>query len=141
MFLFQAFHTQQRKEAEMAIKKGKIVIADRWDESYIIFHSNYGILKEDNILRERLNEIAFDGIIPDVSILLDISVEKAQKRCNIRGADFFDKMPTEYHKTMRRGYLELARKREGLVIDGDKTTKEIHKIILSYVIDKLKQSK
>ncbi len=131
LFLFQALHVQQRIETTRAIARGEIVIADRWDESYLVYHSNYGLLASDPELCHRLNKIAFDNIRPDITFLLQISIEEAKKRCLIRGEDFFDRLSREYHETMLKGYLKLAEERGWIIIDAEQPTLQIHKQILS----------
>lgn len=129
MFLFQALHTHQRVKTERMLRKNKIVIADRWDESYLIYHSNYGILKHKTNLRNHLNEIAFSNIFPDITFLLKIKIIAAKQRCKHRGEDFFDKLPAEYHETMQNGYLEMAKNRNWIIVNGEKSIKEIHEKI------------
>lgn len=134
LFLFQALHVEQRKHMEKALQRGEIVIADRWDESYLAYHRTYGILKDDPTLRNLLNAIVFKGIIPDITFLLDVPVEQTRKRLQLRGADFFDKLPETYHETMRKEYLRLAEERKWIVLDGTRPAIEIHKNILDTVL-------
>lgn len=133
LFLFQAFHVRQFLKAREALEKGDIVIADRWDESYIVYHSQRGILAHDPMLREKLNKLAFKSVIPDFTFLLDVSVEVGQHRTYARGADFFDKKPADYHEMMRRGYLSLAQERRWYVLDGNKNVETLHKEVADIV--------
>lgn len=137
LFLFQAFHIRQFLRAEEAIEKRKIVIADRWDESYIVYHSQRGILAHNRVLREKLNKIAFKCTIPDFTFLLDVPVEVAQRRTHSRGADFFDKKPADYHEMMRRGYLNLAQERKWHVLDGNRSVEILHKEVVNILEPKL----
>lgn len=130
LFLFQALHVEQRMKAEKALTRGDIVIADRWDESYLAYHSTHGILSSNPCLREQLNSIAFGGIIPDVTFFLNVSVDKARERMLSRGMDFFDRLSNDYHSTMRNEYLSIATDRKWVVIDGTKSPLEIHRGIL-----------
>ena len=133
MLFFQALHTQQYSEAVRAIKEGKIVIADRWDESYIVYHSQYGILAKDETLRKQLLQLAFKDVKPNITFCIDIPAEMAQRRTEVRGQDFFDKRSLSYHRKMRSGYLKLTRERGGFIIDGTQTVKTIHRIITDEV--------
>lgn len=130
LFAFQALHVEQRVRAKRAEARGEIVIADRWDESYVAYHTAYGILENDPTLRDRLNEIAFAGIVPDHTFFLDVSVEEAEKRLVTRGMDFFDKRGVEYHNTMRSQYLRIAAERGWSILDGGKSAVAIHHEIL-----------
>lgn len=133
LFLFQALHVEQRVKAEKALGRGDIVIADRWDESYLAYHSTHGILSSDPCLRDQLNKIAFAGIFPDVTFFLDVSVEQARKRLLSRGMDFFDRLSSDYHSTMRNEYLSIATARKWIIIDGTNPALDIHKEILRMI--------
>lgn len=130
LFLFQALHVEQRVRVEKALTRGEVVVADRWDESYLAYHSTHGILSLDPFLRDQLNRIAFAGIIPDFTFFLDVSVEQARQRLLSRGMDFFDSLSSEYHNTMRNEYLNIATTRNWIILDGTKPHLEIHREIL-----------
>lgn len=141
MFLFQAIHTQQRVKARKAENQGKIVVADRWDESYLAYHSNYGILKDTHELRKDLNKLSFSNIVPDITFLLKVSITTAKQRCKHRGEDFFDQLPWKYHETMQKAYLKIAKDRNWIVLDGEKPPKEIHKKICDCLKQKFPELK
>lgn len=139
MFLFQSFHVHQRVETEKALKKGDIVIADRWDEAYLAYHSNKGFLMNNPELRDKLNEIAFGGIKPDISFLLDIAPEEGIRRCKIRGADFFDRKGIEYHTKLNVAYKKIAMENnEWVILDGSDSPIKIHKQIISHILNIIK---
>ena len=133
MFLFQAMHVEQRVQAEAALQRGAIVLADRWDCAYQAFHSQHGALATDQDLRDKLNELAFGGIIPDITFLLRIPVSVGMERCRIRGADFFDRMGEEHHRS-NADYLDhLAAEHGWVIIDGEKPHGEIHQEIVETI--------
>jgi dTMP kinase len=127
LFLFQALHAEQRAKAEKALKRGEIVLADRWDDSYEAYHSQNGILSSDQKLRFRLNEIAFGGICADITFLLKVPVDIAMERCRIRGADFFDLKGREYHQSLSDRMDQLAAEQNWVVLDGTLPHREIHR--------------
>ena len=131
LFIFQALHARQRHAAVEAEKTDHIVIADRWDESYFAYHSQFGVLKDKPDLRETLNDMAFGGIMPDITIALAVNVGGAMERTAIRGRDYFDRHGHEYHEAMQNGILALAAKRAGIVINGNKPALDIHKEIIA----------
>lgn len=133
MFFFLALDNQQCVEVIQAVKERKIVIADRWDESYMAYHLQFGILSRDKTLRKRLHGLVFKRIRPDITFLLDIPVEMVSKRTKSRRQDFFDKNPIEYHIKMRNGYLRLAKARNTMIIDGTQSIKTIHRMIIQEV--------
>lgn len=135
MFLFQSFHTKQRIETETALHNGKLVIADRWDETYYGYHNQFGILSKDKEKRDWLNTVAYNNLKPDISFLIDIDPDLSIERCKQRGADFFDRKDKTYHASLKGEYLKIAQKsdQKWVVINVHKDRKEIHKEILSHI--------
>lgn len=133
MFLFQAMHATQRILAEKALQNGCIVLADRWDDAYLAYHSQHGVLAKDSTLRNQLNELAFGGIKPDVTFLLKVPVSIGQERCRIRGADFFDRKSEVHHQSLADHLEKLAHEEGWMIIDGTKPHREIHEEILSNI--------
>jgi dTMP kinase len=138
MFLFQALHVQQRTRAEKALKDGAIVLADRWDESYLAYHSQYGILVHYPSLRYNLNTIAFNRIKPDITFLLKVPVEVSIERCILRGADFFDLKGHEYHQSLADQLDEMAKENSWIVLDGTRSSKKIHEEIVQVIESAIK---
>ncbi len=130
MFLFQALHAQQYTDSSEALKSGKIVLADRWDESYLAYHSNFGELSTDEDLRLKLNQLAFNGLTPDLGFVLKISPEVARERRRLRGHfERFESRPDDYFEVIQSIYLQIAEQRGWYILDGMQSVDEIHKII------------
>ena len=103
-----------------AINKGMWVISDRCFLSTLAYQG-YG--RGLNIkLIEKLNEVATEGIEPDLIILLDLDVESALKRC--RPTDRIERESLEFHEKVRKGYLEEAKKRKNVIIVNSNLHKE-----------------
>ena len=135
MFLFQSFHTKQRLATEEALQRGKVVISDRWDETYFAYHRQNGFLSRDKKLRNKLNEIAYAGLKPHLSFLLNVSPEVVGKRCINRGADFFDKKGIEHHTKSARMHLKIAKENNEnyVILNGEDHPIEIHYEILKHI--------
>ncbi len=132
--LFQALHRQQYVKARQALKAGAIVIADRWDESYLAYHEEHGFLSEDPELRNRLNEIAFEGLKPNLMFVLDLPVEKARERMKARGEDFFDKKSNEMHEQKRLKYNTYTEGNpDWHIVLADRSVEAIHQDVLAIV--------
>jgi dTMP kinase len=136
MFLFQAFHTKQRILAEKALMNEKVIIADRWDDSYIVYHSQYGTLAKLPRLRDGLNNLAFGKLRPDITFLLDVKIEVARLRLLNKKTDYFDQQPRRYHISMRKGLLKLAKKRGWVVINGEQPKTLVHRCIVDALAKK-----
>lgn len=132
-FIFQGLQRQQYVDALHYLKKGCVVLADRWDESFRAYHRLYGTLSKNRSVRNALRDLTFENKIPEVTFMLDISIEEANRRMVARGMDYFDSKGYKYHLAMRKQYLEIANERNWFIIDGSKTQKEIHEIIYDEV--------
>jgi len=133
LFLFQAFHVEQCIKAQEALKKHRVVIADRWDESYFAYHSTYGVLSQQSELREQINQLAFQGLKPDICFLMDIDPKVAIDRTSKRGQDYFDKLSYSYHLDMCNAYRRLAKDNNWVIIDGSQDSTYIHSEIIMYL--------
>lgn len=131
LFLFQALHSEQYIRTKKALDDGKVVLADRWDDSYLAYHSRFGVLSDDESLRNRLNQLAFNDLKPDFTVYLKVSVEVSMKRTLARGADFFDKKGFEYHSAMKEQYEKLLLQENWVSVDGEQSAQKIHNEILS----------
>ncbi len=127
MFLFQALHTHQRERVQEVLYENKIVIADRWSPSFWVYHQKFGPLKGQIAYLEVLNQIAFQGLTPDITFLLDLPVELAYKRMDGRGPrDTFEEETQGVFSLARATYLKMAKNdNQWIVIDASMTKKEI----------------
>lgn len=135
MFLFQAMHAQQYAAATEAIEQGRIVIADRWDESYLAYHRNFGFLSEQDDIRCTLNSLAFRGKIPDAGFIIEVPAEIARKRRESRGKlERFEDRPDDYFELVQCTYCEIALERGWKVLDGTRTPQAIHEEIAATLL-------
>ena len=90
------------------LKQGKIVISDRYVDSTVSYQIGGRGLAEDMV--RYLNMLAIKGVMPELTILLDISPEVGLKRAAIKGvADNFEKEKLEFHKRVREKFMEIAK--------------------------------
>ncbi len=90
-----------------ALRSGRIVICDRFTDSTLAYQGYGGGMSLSWI--RTLNHRATGGIKPRLTVLLDLPVEEAITR---RGpeADRMEKRNLRYHRRVRNGYLDLARR-------------------------------
>jgi dTMP kinase len=92
-----------------ALQDGRHVLCDRYIYSTITFQGHgRGV---DRTLLNAANEIAIQGVVPDLVILLDLDPAEALKRMTSRignGKDSFEDEELEFHARIRRGFLECA---------------------------------
>lgn len=101
-----------------ALEAGMIVICDRYAPSTTAYQG-YG-RRLDMKTVEYFNDLATDGLQPDLSILLDIPPEDGLARKSKLTDDRFQRESLAFHHRVRNGYLELADSNPGqwLVLDA-----------------------
>jgi len=111
------------------LEKGKTVICDRFTPSTLAYQG-YGRGLDTDAIRD-VNDIATDGMSPDLIVLLDIPVEAGLSRKKSRERDRFESESLAFHSRVRRGYLDLAEAdpRRWLVVDGRLPRKAIESAI------------
>jgi dTMP kinase len=134
--LYQAARAQLVDEAiKPHLAKGGIVLCDRYADSTLAYQ---GFGHQNTI--ESLKEIihyATGGLIPDMTILLDIEPEVGlQRRLDAGGFDRLDAYDIDFHHRVREGYLELikANPERWVIVNAeqafDKVQKELQEILL-----------
>jgi len=129
LFLYLASRSQHTDELILpAIKKGTIVISDRYTDSSLAYQ---GVARNLSLeLVHNLNRIATGGIIPDITFLIDINPEKGLKR--LKGKDRIENEEVVFHRKVREAYLNIAKKRKKRikVINGEKSENVIFSEII-----------
>lgn len=121
------------------LEKGKTVICDRFTPSTLAYQG-YGRGLNTDALQE-VNDIATDGMSPDLIVLLDIPIEDGLGRKKSKERDRFESESLAFHARVRRGYLDMAKAdpERWLVVDGRLPKKEIEKMIWGKVSILLKR--
>ena len=135
MFLFLADRSQHVDTfIKPMLEKGYVVLCDRHTDSTIAYQG-YG--RQGNIERlTKLNNIATNGLVPDMTLLLDVSVEtghiragKNLDRLELAGKDFFERT--------RNGYLSLAKEYPQRIklINGENSKEIVYNEVKSLIMD------
>lgn len=106
--LYQAARAQiVEQEIKPRLTIGEIIISDRYADSTIAYQG-YGHQTNLNEIRQLVG-YATDGLIPDLTILLDIDVKTGLGRKSKNGEwNRLDAYGVEFHERVRQGYLNLA---------------------------------
>jgi len=102
-----------------AVTAGRWVLCDRFADSTRVYQGLAGGLGLE--LVDRLQEPALGGLRPDLTVLLDLPPETGLRRRRAEGGDGrFEAKGLDYHRRIREGFLELARREPGrfLVLDA-----------------------
>ena len=124
LLLYNAARAQVIAEIiQPALDAGKIVIADRFAWSTFAYQGYARGLGAD--LVQRLTEIPCDGCFPELTVVLDIDVQRGRARTAKRGEapDRLESEKAEFFERVREGYLAAARDYSDCVaaIDADRT--------------------
>ena len=134
LLLFNASRAQHVKEViQPALNEGKVVICDRFDDSTTAYQSfGRGL---DLEMVKKINNTATGGLRPDLTVLLDISIEDGLARKSGEKLDRFENEDLEFHKKVREGYLKLAtaEPERWLVVDAIQSLESISNIIYERV--------
>ncbi len=130
LLLYMASRSQHTGEWIIpALEEGKIVICDRYFDSTIAYQGAARKIDLDWI--DKLTDYATYSHKPDVTFLLDITVETSLERISQRSWDRIENEAVEFHKKVRDGFLALAEREPDRIIklDGDLPQVNISELI------------
>ncbi|MGW2562633.1 dTMP kinase [Streptomyces sp. NPDC001514] len=88
-----------------ALERGAIVISDRYIDSSVAYQGAGRDLSPTEIAR--ISRWATDGLVPHLTVLLDVSPETARERFT-EAPDRLESEPAEFHQRVRAGFLTMA---------------------------------
>lgn len=107
----------QHLETEIlpALAAGKVVVCDRYFDATLVYQGYARGL--DKAMIRKLHQMTCQGLMPDLTLLLDLPSEvglrRAWKRIDADKAHVlesrFEKETLSFHQRVREGYLDLAR--------------------------------
>ena len=110
LLLYTASRAQHVSEViKPALESGKIVISSRFADAMVVYQGYGRGLDLERI--NHLNQIATDGVTPDVTFVLDLPVEIGLQRVQKSrgGLDRLEREKIEFHRRLREGYQTLAK--------------------------------
>ena len=119
-----------------AIERGEVVLCDRHTDSTVAYQG-YGRGLDLAQIR-MLNDIATNGVKPDMTFVFDIDIETAQERVG-KTKDRMESAGVEFFRRVRQGYLEIAKSEPERVkvLDATKTIDDISGQVKEYIDTKL----
>ncbi|MDJ1131915.1 dTMP kinase [Streptomyces iconiensis] len=88
-----------------ALERGAVVISDRYVDSSVAYQGAGRDLSPTEVAR--ISRWATDGLVPHLTVLLDIAPETARERFT-EAPDRLESEPAEFHERVRAGFLTLA---------------------------------
>jgi len=121
------------KVIKPALTNGIYVLSDRFYDSTSAYQGyGRGIDKEKISL---INNLATDGLKPDLTFYLKIPLEIAQKRSKKREKDRIESAGTNFFENVIRGYemISIQEPNRFKVIDAKGSIRYTHNLILNYM--------
>ena len=143
LFLYEAARVEHlNKIVRPALKKGMVVLCDRFTDATIAYQGHARGLMKDVLL---LNVIATKGLKPHLTLLLNLppaqGMKKALERSQKKGkGDRVENEGLSFQRKVQKGYLNLQKKEPGRIklIPVQKTIEATQELIQDAVQLKLK---
>ncbi len=128
-----------------ALEAGKLVLCDRYNDSTRIYQGVVGGVPSADI--EALNDLASGGLVPDLTVLLDMDVETGLNRAVERSGQGtpgdesrFESKGMDFHRDVRQAFLALAadHRERFVVIDAARDAVEVAKDVAGAVMPRLR---
>ena len=111
------------------LKKGKIVISDRYADSSFVYQgyvNKFGIKKAQKLHKDLLN-----NFFPDYTFIFQINPKEIIKRLKQRKVkNKYDKSNLLFHQTVIQGYKKIANPKRYIMVDASLSKDIIHKNII-----------
>ncbi len=142
LLLLQASRVQHLVQVILpALKAGKVVLCDRFADSSTAYQG-YGRGMDLKMVNE-LNQFAVDGHWPQLTLVLDLPVEKGFLRAQGRRRNL-DRMETQalkFHKRVRQGFKAIASgdPKRVKILDGSQSPDVIHAAVRQLALSAMKK--
>jgi len=124
-----------------ALERGAWVVCDRFADSTRAYQGAAGELSPEYV--RRLEQVVVGETRPDLTLVLDlppeVGLERAGARRGKEGADRFESEGVDYHRILRRAFLDIAaaEPERCVVIDALKSEDEVEALIWAAVETRL----
>ena len=136
MLLYMAARAQMVEEIiRPALEQGKTVVSDRYLLANVVYQGYGGGLDVETLWE--VGRVATGGLMPDLTIVLDMPAEAAAARIN-RRLDRMEQQGAAFHARVREGFLTEAARRPGIVVINaaasiDEVQNAIHQAAAKYL--------
>ncbi len=135
MLLFAASRAQLVAEViEPALREGRVVVCERYVDASLAYQGYARGLGVEVV--RRVNEVATRGIVPDLTVMLDIDpavgLERARQTGGKEGrqgrGDRLEQEDLAFFRRVREGFLKIATEERARVrlIDGGRSPDAVH---------------
>ena len=136
IFLFSASRAQLvRERIQPLLNEGFYVLSDRFHDSTTAYQGYGRGVDLDTV--KKINNLAIDGTIPDLTFIIDISINIAEGRKLLKEREQLDRLEIldeEFFNNVRNGYLKMANEEKRFkMINGELDKINISEIIFNEV--------
>ncbi len=114
-----------------ALERGEVVVTDRYLDSSVAYQGSGRELGFDQV--RDLSLFAVDGLLPHLTVLLDLDADKAAARRNKTGAepDRLERAKNGFFENVRQSYLSMAaaEPQRWLVVDAEQSVESMQQQI------------
>lgn len=119
-----------------ALARGEVVLQDRYIDSSVAYQGVARGLGAERI--RSVSDWAADGLLPDLTVLLDLDVTVGRSRVAAARGDVFDRLESEaasFHENVRRAFLDAAdaEPERFLVVDAGQPADTVHRAVRAAV--------
>lgn len=140
LLVFMAMRAQHVDEVILpAIQDGKIVLCDRFTDATYAYQGSGR--KIDTGIIDTLNAMVTKGIKPNLTILLDITVEKGlRRRAASSDMDRIEEEKISFHQKVKKAYDRMAQEdpKRFFIVDANLKIGVVHDLIKTKVNNTLK---
>lgn len=140
LLLFAARRDHVERTIKPALDAGDIVVCDRFTDSTLAYQGYGHDLGREVI--EQLNSIVLGSFAPDITLIMDLSVEAGLSRAVSRGGDEqrYEDMDIAFHHRLRDGFLDIAKRNPDRchVIDASGSEDEVGKRLQTFLLPMIK---
>ncbi len=122
-----------------ALQRGAVVITDRYVDSSLAYQGAGRALDTEDV--RRLSRWATGGLMPDLTVVLDLDPETGLGR--VPGApDRIEQESLDFHRRVRAGFLALAGETPGryLVVSAEQSADQVHQLVRARLAAALSKS-
>lgn len=138
LLLYAAARAQHVDEVvHPALQAGQIVLCDRYTDATLAYQGGGRGL--DRSLIAELNQLASGGLVPDLTLLLDLPVEIGLRRASSRNQETadregrFEQESLVFHRRVQEAYRQqaLAEPKRFRLIDANGSLEQVHQRIVT----------
>ncbi|MAG97946.1 MAG: dTMP kinase [Alphaproteobacteria bacterium] len=136
---FAARHDHLERTIRPALDAGRWVVCDRFVDSTLAYQGEGQGLGAEPL--KALQHLVIGDFAPDLTLILDLSVEDGLARAAARGGgeDRYERMGADFHRRLRQAFLDIAsaEPERCAVIDATGDAAAVHAAIMARLAERL----